>query len=259
MRFYNKGGKNVKNKITELSHKLKLSYIKSNYSEELEKAEQTKPTYKEFLTSILTNEVERRYSNSIIQRVRSAGFPNKKYLSDLVIADLPKPAQERIHELSNLDFIAAGRNLILIGNPGVGKTHIAIGLGIKACESGYKTLYLSTPNLITQLKEAVSNNQLILFKKKFMTYDLVILDELGYISFDKQGGELLFNLLSNRNEKKSTIVTSNLEFGKWTEIFNDVILTTAIIDRLIYKSIIINMTGESYRIKETKKNQEVSR
>lgn len=237
--------------IIKLATDLRLPYIKSNYEMEVEKATNLKIGYGQFLLNLLENEKINRISNSIISKIRYAGFPSKKYLSDLDKKSLPESAANMLEELASLNFIKEGRNIICIGNPGVGKTHVSIGLGIEACEKGYKVLFLSIPNLITQLKEALSNNQLTNYKKKFMTYDLVILDELGYISFDKIGGELLFNLLSNRNEKKSTIITSNLEFSKWNEIFKDVILTTAIIDRLTFRSHIINMTGESYRIKET--------
>ena len=113
-------------------------------------------------------------------------------------------------------------------------------------------LYITIPNLITELKESMTLNQLTNYKKRFITYDLVILDELGYISFDKQGSELLFNLLSMRNETKSIIITTNLSFNRWEEIFIDPTLTAAMVDRLAHKATVINIKGDSYRIKETK-------
>ena len=116
-----------------------------------------------------------------------------------------------------------------------------------------KCLYITVPNLITELKESMTLNQLTNYKKKFINYDLVILDELGYITFDKQGSELFFNLLSMRNNTKSIVITSNLSFNKWNEIFNDTVLTAAMIDRLTYKAHVITIKGDSYRIKETKK------
>jgi DNA replication protein DnaC len=122
----------------------------------------------------------------------------------------PLEVANRIRELQSLSFIDQGRNIILVGNPGVGKTHTAIGLGIKACMERKSVLFITVPNLITELKENMTLNQLTNYKKKFINYDLVILDELGYISFDKQGSELLFNLLSMRSEQKSIIITTNL-------------------------------------------------
>ena len=137
-----------------------------------------------------------------------------------------------------------------------GKTHIAIGLGIKACLTGYKVLFTSIPNLINQLKECRSEKTLHGFNNRFEKYDLIIADELGYISFDKEGSELLFTNLSLRAGRKSTIITTNLSFERWSEIFGDPVITAAMIDRLTHKSYIVNMNGTSYRLKETQKMME---
>ena len=118
--------------------------------------------------------------------------------------------------------------------------------------AGKSVLYITVPNLITELKESMTINQLTAYKKKFINYDLVILDELGYISFDKQGGELLFNLLSMRNDTKSMIITTNLAFNKWKDIFNDPILTAEMVDRLTCRAHVINIKSDSYRMRETK-------
>jgi len=133
-----------------------------------------------------------------------------------------------------------------------GKTHLAIGLGIKACLSGYKVLFVTVPLLINQLKESRSQQILTRMEGKFEKYDLVIADELGYISFDKEGSELLFTHLSLRAGRKSTIITTNLSFDRWEEIFSDAVMTAAMIDRLTHKSYLLNMNGNSYRLKETK-------
>ncbi len=117
---------------------------------------------------------------------------------------------------------------------------------------GKNVLYITVPNLITELKESMTLNQLTAYKKKFINYDLVILDELGYITFDKQGSELLFNLLSLRNDTKSIIITTNLSFNRWQEIFNDPVLTSAMVDRLTCRAHVINIKGESYRLKKPK-------
>ena len=161
--------------------------------------------------------------------------------------------KKKFKELETLDFIESKENVILMSNPGMGKTHYASALGIKACLENKKVLFISVPNLIIELKEAMSQNQITRYKNQFERYDLVILDELGYVSFDKEGSEILFNLISNRINAGSIIITTNLLFDRWEEIFKDPILTTAIVDRLAFKSHIINMSGDSYRIKETKK------
>lgn len=140
----------------------------------------------------------------------------------------------------------------MAGNPGTGKTHISIGLGIEACNKGYKVYFSTVASLINELKETRSEKKLYTLEKKFEKYDLIIADELGYISFDKEGSELLFTFLSLRAERKSTIITTNLSFDRWNEVFNDTVLTAALIDRMTHNSYVINMNGDSYRIKETK-------
>ena len=126
-----------------------------------------------------------------------------------------------IPELCSLDFIREGKNIIMTGNPGTGKTHTAIGLGIKACEQGYRVLYTTIPYLVTELKESNSKQKLRAYQKRFEKYDLIIADELGYISFDREAADLLFTVLSLRASQKSTIITSNLTFERWDEIFGD--------------------------------------
>ncbi|NMM62241.1 ATP-binding protein [Clostridium sp. P21] len=210
-------------------------------------------SYEEFLLKLLESEYDTRVENSKKNRIRLAQFPYKKYLEDLVIDDLPEDAKKKMKIISSLDFIKEGQNIILAGNAGTGKTHIAIGIGIKACFEGYKVLFTTVPLFINQLKECRSNRTLRAYQNKFEKYDLVVLDEFGYISADKEGAELLFTNLSLRTERKSTIVTTNLSFDRWGEIFQDPVMTAAMTDRLTYKSYMINMNGNSFRLKETKK------
>lgn len=181
-----------------------------------------------------------------------AEFTHKKYLEDLVVGDLPEDAQKKLKLLKTLDFIREGRNVILSGNPGTGKTHISIGLGLKACLEGYKVWFTTVPLLVNRIRECRSEQTLRAFQNRFEKYDLVIADEMGYISFDKEGSELLFTHLSLRAGRKSTIITTNLSFERWGEIFQDPVMTAAMIDRLTHQSYIVNMNGNSYRMKETK-------
>ncbi len=139
------------------------------------------------------------------QRVRVAGFPQLLYLTGLIRKELPREAQLVLPELEGLGFIKEGRNIVLYGNPGTGKTHISIGLGIRACMEGYSVFFTSVPRLLTQIRECISTKTLRQFELKFEKYDLVICDEFGYVSCDKEGGELLFNHLSLRAGRKSTI------------------------------------------------------
>lgn len=238
--------------IEELASLLKLSAIKNNFQEEAIDACTNDISYEEFLYNLLEKECTLRSESSKQNRIRIAKFPYKKYIEDIVIEDLPADAKKKFKTLSSLEFITTGQNVILAGNPGTGKTHMAIGLGIKACLDGYKVLFTTVSTLVTQLKESRSQKVLRAFENKFDKYDLIVADELGYISYDKEGSELLFSHLSLRAGRKSTIVTTNLSFERWDEIFKDPIMTAAMIDRLTHKAYIVNMNGNSYRLKETK-------
>ena len=239
-------------KIKELSKEVRLPGVRKYLTEEINQANLKNLTYEDFLYSLLLTEYDLRQESGKKNRIRLAGFPYRKYLEDLSVSDLPADAQRRLKVLKSLDFIEQGQNVILAGSPGTGKTHLAIGLGIKACLSGYKVLFVTVTLLINQLKESRSQQILSRTEGKFEKYDLVIADELGYISFDKEGSELLFTHLSLRAGRKSTIITTNLSFDRWEEIFGDAVMTAAMIDRLTHKSYLLNMNGGSYRLKETK-------
>lgn len=238
--------------ITEMAYELKLPNIKMNYLMLLDEATHTHMSYEEFLNNLLENELLLRRENGVKHRLRAARFPYKKYIEDFNTEGYNRELINEFNQLSKLKFIEEKENIILIGTPGSGKTHYSIGLGIKACMNGLSVLFISVPNLMIELKEAMSLNQLNSYKKKFEKYDLVILDELGYVSFDKTGCEILFNLLSNRNDKGSIIITTNLAFDRWEEIFIDPMLTGAMVDRLAYKAHIMDISREvSHRYEET--------
>ena len=234
--------------VKEIAKFLKLSYLYHNYEQDLLESMNLGISADEFVRSILEKEVMLRMENGRLSRIRSANFPYKKYLSDLEIPKLPINARERFNELNSLDFIRNSQNIIMCGNPGTGKTHLAIGLGIEAAMAGFKVKYYNVPTLINRLKELKNSRNLLSIQRQFESVDLMILDELGYISFDKEGGELLFTHLSLRTEQKSTIITTNLTFDKWQDIFGDPIMAAALIDRLTYKSFVVNMTGNSFRL-----------
>jgi DNA replication protein DnaC len=239
--------------IKDNARYLKLPNIKENYKEMIKEAEMNEYDLTEFLDRLLIIESATRFSNGVQTKLREAKFPNKLTLEDFQFTNYDSVQKKLIKEVMTLDFLSKKENILLFGNPGVGKSHLAIGLGIKICLENKTVLFISVPNLMIEIKEQMNLNQLQKYKKRFEKYDLVILDEMGYISFDKDVSEILFNLLSNRNQKGSMIITTNLPFDRWGEIFKDQILTTAIIDRLAYKSHIIDLSGESYRAQETLK------
>jgi len=239
------------NRIEQHATKLRLPNTRRNYQFLVNQAIDNSLSYEAFLDLILDEEMKLRELNGINSRIRKARFPYLKTFEDFRFDALSAEISGRIRELQSLNFLDFGQNVILVGNPGVGKTHTAIALGVNACRAGKSVLFITVPNLITELKESMTLNQLTRYKKKFVTYDLVILDELGYISFDRQGGELLFNLLSMRNDTKSIVITTNLSFDRWQEVFQDPVLTTAMVDRLTHRAHVISINGDSYRLKET--------
>jgi DNA replication protein DnaC len=241
-----------KEAIMEYSKELRLPMIRKHLNEHVQEATQRDVCYEEFLAELLEKECDARREASRYNRIRMAEFTHKKYLEDLSLQDLPEDAQKKLKLLKTLEFIPEGRNVILAGNPGTGKTHVAIGLGLKACLEGYKVWFTTVPLLVNRIKECRAQQTLRVFQNRFEKYDLVIADEMGYISFDKGGSELLFTHLSLRAGRKSTIITTNLSFERWGEIFQDPVMTAAMIDRLTHQSYLVNMNGNSYRMKETK-------
>lgn len=242
----------IKQQIEELSKTLHLPAFRREYEQQSGQAAQESLSYEAFLLRLMELEYQTREENRRKSQVRQAGFVQYKYLHDLSREDLPADAAAKLPQLEQLDFIKTGQNLILSGNPGTGKTHLATSLGLKACQEGYKVLYTTVSRLLTQIRESRSQKMLRMLENRFEKFDLVICDEFGYVSFDKEGSELLFNHLSLRCGRKSTIITTNLSFDHWNEIFGDTVLTAAMVDRLTHKAFLVNMNGSSYRVKETK-------
>jgi len=242
----------INEKIEHYSRQLRLPGFRKNYQSLQEEMSGDKMDYNGYLGKLLEMEYQERIERRKKLRVKLAGFPELKYLQELSLDDLPKDVQEKLPALRSLDFIKNGQNIILSGNPGTGKSHVATGLGLEACKKDYTVYFVTVPQLITQIRESRSERRLRTLENRFEKYDLVICDEFGYISFDKEGAELLFTHLSLRTGKKSTIITTNLPFDRWSEIFGDPVLTAAMVDRITHRAHIINMHGKSYRAKETK-------
>lgn len=230
--------------INDYAVKLRLPYIRDNWKQLVSEARHTKQDYESFLESFLEYEWLQRMENGQTRRIKEAKFPLKKYLVDFKREKYDDLFRPKFDELETLEFIKNKENIILMGTSGAGKTHYSIAIGIAACMKGHSVLFTSVPNLIVELKETLSTNGLTNFRKRFEKYDLVILDELGYVSLDKNGCEMLFNLISSRNDKGSIVVTSNLTFDRWEEIFKDPTLTGALIDRLAHKAHILDISRE---------------
>lgn len=239
--------------IIKYIKELKLPTVKDSLDDIEADALAQKWDYRKFLRTLLQREVEQRFENRKYVRIKRANFPQLKYLQELVREDLPAEGRNLLPEAETLNFIREGRNIVMYGNPGTGKTHIAIGLGIKACMEGYNVYFTTVPHLLTQIREAKTNKTMQLLETRFKRFDLVICDEMGYVSFDKEGAELLFNMISTRTGERATIITTNLPFTRWEEIIKDKVLCSALVDRLCHKARLVNMTGQSYRVRETQK------
>ena len=244
------GNEKKKQEIREYCRQLKLRAISEGFENAVDGCED----FIDYLHSLLSAQIRESDDRAIQRRIQYAHFPYRKYLDDLELDCVPPALRKRLKELRTLEFIEKGQNIIMTGNPGTGKTHTAIGLGLSACEAGYRVLFTTVPYLVTELKESNDKQKLRAYERRFEKYDLVIADELGYISFDREGADLLFSNLSLRAASKSTIVTSNLTFDRWDEVFGDAAITSAMVDRLTYKAILIDMEGDSYRLRETLRN-----
>lgn len=248
--------KDINQQIDQLSRILHLPTFRGEYQRQAREAASENLGYEAFLLRLMQQEHAKREDNRKKAHIRQAGFVQYKYLNDLKREELPADAMAKLPQLERLDFIKSGQNIILSGNPGTGKSHLATALGIKACNEGYKVHFTTVSRMLTHIRESRSQRMLRTLENRFEKFDLVICDEFGYISFDKDGAELLFNHLSLRCGRKSTIITTNLAFDRWSEIFGDTVLTAAMVDRLTHKAFIVNMSGKSFRVKETRQMME---
>jgi DNA replication protein DnaC len=234
---------------------LKLSAMLSHLEAQLRQARESKEDYAEFLLHLSELEVATRMENGYKRRIRDARFPLLKPLETFQFEAAPELDVRRIKELLEGQYIREARNVIFLGRSGTGKTHLATALGMEACRQGVRTRFISGCALANELIEARDEKFLSRVMKRYAAYGLLIVDELGYVPFSKAGAELLFQVLAERHERNSVIITTNLGFGDWTQIFGDPTLTAALLDRVTHKAYVINCSWESYRLKETLKKK----
>lgn len=242
-------------RLQELCESLKLISVAQGYSDVSQEAAQNQISYTDFLEKILTTEIRERQSRSQTMLTKLAGFPAIKTLDDFDYAFAGSIKRSVIEELKSLSFVERCENVILLGPSGVGKTHIAIALGYLATQAGIKTRFITAVDLMLQLDAALRQAKLDeMLKRVVGAYRLLIIDELGYLPFKQEQANLLFQVIAKRYEKGSIILTSNLPFGQWhTALSNDAPLTAALLDRLLHHSAILNIQGDSFRLKNKQK------
>jgi len=211
--------------------------------------------YCRFLQDVLELEVHNRHARAIARRIREAKFPCEKELSTFDFAAIPQVNKKRILELGNCDFIRRRECVVFVGPPGVGKTHLALALGRSACQKGFRVRCHTATGLATEYAEAREERNVLKLERTIEKRDLIILDELGYVPLGHNGAENLFGFFSKCYERTSVIVTTNLPFSQWPQVFGDERLTGALLDRLTHRVHVVEMRGESYRLYGGKKEK----
>lgn len=236
---------------------LRLPAMAQNYGKLAREAAEANMPYEDYLLALLELETAHRVENATKKRISRARFPYLRTLDQFDFSAIPSLSKARVLELTQGEYIRARENVIAIGNTGTGKTHLAISLGLLACQQGWKVRFYTAAGLINELSEAQTQQRLSRLQKQLQSYQLIILDEVGFIPFTPAGSQALFQFCSSRYLTGSVIITTNLEFERWTEVFGDERLTAALLDRLTHKCHILEMNGESYRFKESMRRREV--
>ncbi|TFC94437.1 MULTISPECIES: IS21-like element helper ATPase IstB [Cryobacterium] len=237
--------------IEYFARALKAPRIRDAAARLAEQAREAGWTHEEYLAAVLSREVSARESSGAELRIRAAGFPGRKSLEEFNFDHQPSLKRDTIAHLGTGSFLTEAKNVVLLGPPGTGKTHLAIGLGIKAAHAGHRVLFATATDWVTRLQSAHQLGRLPQELVKLRRYGLIIVDEVGYIPFEQDAANLFFQLVSSRYEHASLILTSNLPFSRWGDVFGDHVVAAAMIDRIVHHADVITLKGSSYRLKNS--------
>jgi DNA replication protein DnaC len=233
-----------------LTRALKAPTLRQSVARLAERARAEGWSHEEFLAACLQREVAAREAHGGEGRIRQARFPARKSLEEFDFDHARGLKREQVAHLGTLDFVTARENVVFLGPPGTGKTHLAIGLSIRACQAGHRVLFATAAGWVNLLADAHAAGRLQAELIRLGRYPLIVVDEVGYIPFEPEAANLFFQLVSARYERASLIVTSNKPFGRWGEVFGDDVVAAAMIDRLVHHAEVISLKGDSYRLKD---------
>jgi DNA replication protein DnaC len=241
--------RDVSSELAYLTRALKAPALREAAARLAERARSEEWSHEEYLAACLQREVSARDSHGAEGRIRAARFPSRKSIEDFDFDHQRSVKRETISHLGTLDFVAGKENVIFLGPPGTGKTHLATGLGIRACQAGHRVAFATAAQWVTRLADAHAAGRLADELIRLSRIPLIIVDEVGYIPFEPEAANLFFQFISGRYEHASVIVTSNKPFGRWGEVFGDDTVAAAMIDRLVHHAEVISMKGDSYRMR----------
>jgi len=240
-------------RLTRDLKKLRLPAMIQMLDSHVKQAASSSMSYLDFLSGLVSEEVRFKEQRAVQSRIKSARFPVLKSLDDFDYAFQPSINRKKLGELSSLRFIHNRENILFLGPPGIGKTHLSTGLGVQACESGYKVLFTTLNDMVSSLMASMADNSFPSRLRTFVQPSLLIIDEVGYLPVSKEGANFLFQVVAKRYETGSIILTSNKSFADWGDVLGDGVIASAILDRLLHHSTVFNIRGDSYRLREKRK------